>query len=208
MQSTAKFYNGNSDLATMELHQKTLLEKRSFYLLSNQLQLYLKDLEGEHKNYISYESLKGEAKISCRRSPKLLFINIVIFTFSICILLQSLITNQGFIYSIVCLIITFLLTILYQYRQQNYIILETSDRQKIIFLRDQPNRQAVEQFLAQLWLERKRYLREKYFYINYNHNLKQQTERLSWLLEQNVISKAEYQFAQEDWIIDRSYQTS
>jgi hypothetical protein len=208
MQSTAKFYNGNSDLAAMELHQKTLLEKRSFYLLSNQLKLYLKDVEGEHESYISYESLKGEAKISCRRSAKLLFVTIVMATFSICILLQSLITNQKSIYSIISLIIAFLLAVLYQYRQQNYIILETRDRRKIIFLRDKPNRQALEQFLAQLWLDRKRYLREKYFYINYNHNLKQQTERLRWLLEQNVISDAEYQFAQEDWIIDRSYQAS
>jgi hypothetical protein len=208
MQSTAKFYNGNSDLVAMELHQKTLLEKRSFYLLSNQLKLYLKDLEGEHENYISYESLKEEVKISCRRSPKLLFVTIVMVTFSICILLQSLMTNQKSTYSIIPLIIAFLLAILYQYRQQNYIILETRDRRKIIFLRDEPNRQALEQFLAQLWLYRKRYLREKYFYINYNHNLKQQTERLRWLLEQNVISDAEYQFAQEDWIIDRSYQAS
>jgi hypothetical protein len=30
---------------------------------------------------------------------------------------------------------------------------------------------------------------------------------LRWLLEQNVISNKEYRFAQEDWIIDRSYQS-
>ncbi len=199
---------GNSDLEVMELHQKTLLEKRSFYLLSNKLKLYLKSGEGEYENYIGYESLTGEAKICCQQNLKLLFIAIALLTFSACILLQSLIINQGFIYSIIPLIIAFLAIILYQYRQQNYIILATSDRQKVIFLRDKPNRQALDQFLAQLWIYRKRYLREKYFYINYNHDLKQQTERLRWLLEQNVISKAEYRFAQEDWIIDRSYQAS
>jgi hypothetical protein len=97
--------------------------------------------------------------------------------------------------------------VLYRYRQQNYIILETCDRRKVVFLRDKPNRKALEQFLAQLWLQRKEYLREKYFYINYDRDWKQQTDRLRWLLEQNVISKAEYRFAQEDWIIDRSYQS-
>ncbi|NJK57994.1 MAG: hypothetical protein HC939_19395 [Pleurocapsa sp. SU_5_0] len=199
---------GNSDLAVMELHQKTLLEKRSFYLLSNKLKLYLKNREGEHENYLSYESLTGEAKICCQQNSKLLFIAIALLTFSACILLQSLIINQGFIYSIIPLIIAFLSGIIYQYRQQNYIILETSDRRKVVFLRDEPNRQALDQFLAQLWVYRKRYLREKYFYINYNHDLKQQTQRLRWLLEQNVISNAEYRFAQEDWIIDRSYQAS
>ena len=192
----------------MELHQKTLLKKRSFYLLSNKLKLYLKDGEGEYENYISYESLTGETKISYRRNSKLLFATITMVTLSSCILLQSLIINQGFIYSLIPLSIAFLSSILYQYRQQNYIILETRDRRKVVFLKDKPNRQALEQFLAQLWLYRKRYLREKYFYINYNHNLKQQTERLNWLLEQNVISNAEYRFAQEDWIIDRSYQAS
>lgn len=199
---------GNSNLAVMELHQKTFLEKRSFYLLSNKLKLYLKNGEGEYENYLSYESLKGEAKICCQQNSTLLFIAIALLSFSGCILLQSLIINQGFIYSIVPLIIALLALILYQYRHQNYIILETSDRRKVVFLRDKPNRQALDRFLAQLWLYRKRYLREKYFYINYNHDLKQQTQRLRWLLEQNVISNAEYRFAQEDWIIDRSYQAS
>lgn len=191
----------------MELHQRTLLEKRSFFLLSNKLKLYLKDGEGEHENYVNYESLKGEAKISCRKNSKLLFITISMLTFSLCIFLQSLIFNQGFAYIIFPLIVAFLSIILYQYRQQNYIILETCDRRKVIFLRDKPNRKALERFLAQLWQYRKQYLREKYFYISYDHDLQQQTERLRWLLEQNAISKSEYRLAQEDWIIDRSYQS-
>jgi hypothetical protein len=191
----------------MELHQKTLFEKRSFFLLSNKLKLYLKSEEGEHENYISYENLKGEAKISCRHNSKFLFVTITMVTFSTCILLQSFITNQGFIYSILPLSAALLSAVLYRYRQQNYIILETCDRRKVVFLRDKPNRQALERFLAQLWLQRRQYLREKYFYINYDCDWKQQTDRLRWLLEQNVISNAEYRFAQEDWIIDRSYQS-
>jgi hypothetical protein len=191
----------------MELHQKTLFEKRSFYLLSNKLKLYLKNEEGEHENYISYENLKGEAKISCRHNSRFLFVTIIMVTFSTCILLQSFITNQGFIYTILPLSAALLSAVLYRYRQQNYIILETCDRRKVVFLRDKPNRKALEQFLAQLWLQRRQYLREKYFYINYDRDWKQQTDRLRWLLEQNVISNAEYRFAQEDWIIDRSYQS-
>ena len=191
----------------MELHQRTLLEKRSFFLLPNKLKLYLKDTEGEHENYISYESLKGEAKISCRKNPKLLFIAIAMVTFAGCILLQSLLINQGIYYTIFPLVIAILSGVLYLHKQQNYIILETYDRKKVIFFRNKPNRQTLERFLVQLWSCRKQYLREKYFYINQNHDLKQQTERLRWLLEQQVITKAEYKFAQEDWIIDRSYQS-
>lgn len=191
----------------MELHQRTLLERRSFFLLPNKLKLYLKDTEGEHENYISYENLKGEAKISCRRNPKLLYITMAMLTFSICILLQSLWIDQGLSYIIFPLVIAILSGILYRYKQQNYIILETYDRKKVIFFRNNPNRQALERFLVELWSYRKQYLREKYFYINHNHDLKQQTERLRWLLEQQVITKTEYKFAQEDWIIDRSYQS-
>ncbi len=191
----------------MELHQRTLLERRSFFLLPNKLKLYLKDTEGEHENYISYESLKGEAKISYRKNPKLLFITMAMVTFSVCILLQSLLINQGLYYIIFPLVVAFFSGALYRYKQQNYIILETYDRKKVIFFRNKPSRQALELFLAQLWSYRKQYLREKYFYIDQNHDLKQQTERLRWLLEQNVITKAEYKFAQEDWIIDRSYQS-
>lgn len=191
----------------MELHQKTLLEKRSFFLLPNKLKLYLKDTEGEHENYISYENLKGEAKISCRKNPKLLFIALAMVTFSICILLGSLSFNQGLSYIIFPIFAAILSGILYRYKQQNYIILETYDRKKVIFFRNNPNRQILERFLVELWSYRKQYLREKYFYIDHNHDLKQQTERLRWLLEQQVITKTEYKFAQEDWIIDRSYQS-
>ncbi|MEM7591187.1 MAG: hypothetical protein AAF383_06650 [Cyanobacteria bacterium P01_A01_bin.83] len=191
----------------MELHQRKLLEKRSFFLLSNKLKLYLKDIKGEHENYISYENLRGEAKVSCRRNSKLLFVSVAMLTFAICILLQCFLLDRGFEYALFPLIVAVISGILYLFVQQNYIILETCDRRKVIFFRDQPNRHTLEEFLAQLWSYRKQYLREKYFYINHNHNLQQQTERLRWLLEQNVITKAEYRFAQEDWIIDRSYQS-
>ena len=191
----------------MELHQKTLWEKRSFFLLPNKLKLYLKDSKGEHENYISYESLKGEAKISCRKNPKLLFLAVAMVTFSICVLLQSSLANRGFIYIVFPSVVALISAVLYRYRQRNYIILETGDRRQVIFLRDKPNRQALERFLTQLWQHRKQYLREKYFYISYDRDLKKQTERLRWLLEQNVITKSEYRFAQEDWIIDRSYQS-
>jgi len=196
-----------NDLDRMELHQRTLLEKRSFFLLPNKLKLYLKDTEGEHENYISYENLKGEAKISCRKNPKLLFMTIAMVAFSACLLLQSLLSNQGLYYIVFPVVIAIGSGILYRYTQQNYIILETYDRKKVIFFRNKPNRHTLEKFLVQLWSYRKQYLREKYFYINQNHDLKQQTERLRWLLEQQVITKAEYKFAQEDWIIDRSYQS-
>lgn len=191
----------------MELHQKTLLEKRSFFLLSNKLKLQLKDGQGEQENYISYENLKGEARISSRKNAKLLFLAMATLTFAVCVFLQSLILNQAFVSILLPITLAFLSGILYQHRQQDYIILETNDRRKVIFLRDKPNRKALEIFLARLWLYRKQYLRDKYFYINYDRDFKQQTKRLRWLLEENVITKSEFNLAQEDWIIDRSYQS-
>ncbi|BAZ45252.1 hypothetical protein NIES4102_22710 [Chondrocystis sp. NIES-4102] len=191
----------------MELHQRALLEKRSFFLLPTKLKLYLKDAEGEYENYIAYESLKSETQICCRKNPQLLFLTLLSGSLTISLIIHSLVTNQSFKPIIIPAIVTVILAILYNFKQQGYLILETFDRKKVIFLKDQPNRQALESFLAQLWLKRKQYLRDKYFYINPNQNLQQQTERLRWLLEQNVITKVEYQFAQEDWIIDRSYQS-
>ena len=194
----------------MELHQKTLLEKRSFFLLSNKLKLYWRNIEGEQENYIRYETLKGEAKIRCRREPKLLFISLIAMTFSGCLLLQSLSIGRDF-YDIllplgIAVFFGCLFVCLYLYKRENYIILETCDRQKVVFFRNKPNRRDLERFLTYLWSYRKQYLREKYFYIDHNHDLKQQTERLRWLLEQRAITKAEYKFAQEDWIIDRSFE--
>ncbi len=191
----------------MELHQKTLLEKRSFFLLPNKIKLYLKNPEGEYENYISYEKLKSEAQIRCYKNYKLLFITIVAMSSAGCVLLQSFILNSGFIHALFPAIVALLFGILYQVKQQSYIVIDTVDRKKIIFIKDKPNRKILENFLKQLWHQRKQYLREKYFYINHNQNRQQQTERLRWLLEQKAISKTEFKFAHEDWIIDKSYQS-
>ena len=187
----------------MELHQTTLWEQRSFYLLPNKLKIHLNNLEEKRENYVSYESLTGEAQVYCRKNSKLIYIAIATFAFAGCIFLQSLLLNQGLFYAIFLIAVAVLAAVLYQCRQQNYIIIETHDRHKIVFIRDKPNRQALEHFLTQLWSYRKQYLKKKYFYIDRYHNLTQQTKRLRWLLEQNVITKAEFKLAQEDWIIER-----
>lgn len=188
----------------MELHQKTLWERRSFFLLPNKLKIQLRNLAEERENYISYECLTGEAQIYCRKNYKLFYIAIATLAFAGCVFLQSLLLNRGFYYALFPLIVAIATGILYQYQQQNYIILETQDYNRIVFFRNKPNRQALEQFLTQLWSYRKQYLKEKYFYIDRHHNLEQQTKRLRWLLEQNVITKAEFRLAQEDWIIVQS----
>ena len=86
-------------------------------------------------------------------------------------------------------------------------MIETVDRERIIFLRNKPNRQVLGNFLDRLWLQRKKYLREKYFYISHSQNIERQTERLRWLLEEKVITKTEFKLAKDDWIIDKSYQS-
>ncbi len=190
----------------MELHQNALLQKRSFFLLPNELKLYLKDMDGEYENYISYEKLTSKVKIRCRQDGKLFFITMAAIGFSICILLQSLILDQGFSRIIFPSLIAFILGILYQLKKESYIIVETVDSKKIIFLRNKPNRRSLEKFLNQLWLKRKQYLREKYFYIDRSKDMQPQMERLRWLFEQKAISQNEYKLAKEDWIIDKSHQ--
>ena len=191
----------------MELHQRTLWEKRSFYLLPNKIEIFIKNTKGNSKNYVSYESLQGEVIVSQKSNLRLLFIAIALASFSACILLQTILVKQEIVYFLGALVVLFTAGVLYQRRQQNFIILKIHDRQKIVFLCDEPNSQAVEKFLTQLWLQRKKYLREKYFYINHDRDLDRQTVRLQWLLEQQVITKSEYRYAQEDWIVDRSCQS-
>ncbi|MEM8828270.1 MAG: hypothetical protein AAGE96_02805 [Cyanobacteria bacterium P01_G01_bin.19] len=191
----------------MELHQQAWLEKRSFILLPNQLKFHLQDTRGEYESYISYEKLKSEAQIRSQKNHKLFFITVVATTFDLCILLQSIMLNSGFVHLILPGIITVFFAILYKIKKQEYVIVETVDYQKVIFLRDKPNRRTLENFLDRLWLQRKRYLREKYFYISYGQDVRQQTERLRWLLEQKAITKTEFKFAKDDWVIDKSYQS-
>ena len=189
----------------MELHQKTWGRKRSFFLLPNKLKISVEDRKGKRESCCSYESLNRKVQIICYKNPQLFFLALAMIAFSGCLLLQSLIIEEGAYYSVLPLIIAILSIILYQYKQQNYIIIETSIGQKIVFILNKPNRQALETFLVRLWSYRKQYLRDKYFYVNYNCDLDRQTLRLRWLLEQNIITKTEYKLAREDWVIDKSY---
>lgn len=191
----------------MELHQTALLEKRSFFLLQNKLKTYVKNIEGEQEDYITYESLKGEAKVICRKNSNLLFLTMATISFAVCLLIHTLFTSQDFKLAIFPVTVAILLTTLYQTQQQKYTTLETFDRRQVILLHNKPNRKALDRFLKQLWSQRRMYLRDKYFYISHNHDRQQQTNRLRWLLEQNAITKSEFKFAQEDWIIDKSYQS-
>ena len=102
----------------MELHQKAFLQKRSFFLLPNELKLYLKDLDGEYENYISYEKLTSKAKIRCRKDIKLFFITVSAIVFSGCLLLQSLILNLGFTRVIIPSAVALIFGILYQVKAQ------------------------------------------------------------------------------------------
>lgn len=192
----------------MELHQKTLLENRSFFLLPNQIKLYLKDVEGECVNYISYESLQENVQMYRCKNPKLLFIIMATMSFTLGTLLHIVLTNEGLIFIVFPLILTIISVLLYQTQQRKYIIVETFERSKIVFCHNKPNQKALEKFLTQLWIQRRKYLRAKYFYISQNNYTPQkQTDRLRWLLEQNIITQSEFRFAEEDWIIDRSYQS-
>ena len=191
----------------MELHQKTWLQKRSFILLPNKLKLHFKDVQGEHENYISYEKLKTEAQIRSHKNEKLLFLMAMAIGFTICIFLQTIISNTGFVHIIFPSLITLILVVLYRIKKQEYIIVETVDRKQVVFLNNKPNRKALEKFLDRLWLQRKRYLREKYFYISHSQDVQQQVERLRWLLEQKAIDRTEFKFAKDDWVIDKSYQS-
>lgn len=189
----------------MELHQKVFGERRSFFLLPNRIKVCLKNIRGEHESYFSYESLEREAQIIYHKSYRLLFAAIVSIAFLVCLLLPSLAIRGQVYYTVYPLIVAILSIILYLYKRRNYVIIETKDCQKIIFIQNKSNRKALETFLIQLWLYRKQYLRDKYFYIDYSCDPDRQTLRLRWLLEQNIITRAEYELAREDWVIDRSY---
>ena len=188
----------------MELHQKSLLEKRTFFLLPNKLKIYVKNTEGEQEDYVTYESLKGEARVAYCKNPNLLFFTIATVSCSVSILINTLFTNQDLKLVIFPIALSILFATLYQTQQQKYTTIETFDRRTVVFLHNKPDSRTLGRFLNQLWSKRRKYLREKYFYISRHDEREQQTNRLRWLLEQNAITKAEFKLAQEDWIIDKS----
>lgn len=187
----------------MELHQKTLFERRSFFLLDNKIKLYLKDTGGEYENYIAYENLKPNTLIYYGRHNHLFFIALFLTSLSACIALYSILDRKNIIYIIFILLAALCLILFYKLRQQKYLLIETLDRQNIFFLKDKPSSEDLHFFLVCLWQKRKNYLRKKYFYLNLRNNLQQEIERLKWLLEQKAITPSEFILAKDDWIIDR-----
>lgn len=187
----------------MELHQRSLFESRSFFLLDNRLKLYLKDTVGEYENYISYENIKTNILIYQSKSHNFFFLALFLSSFSASIFLYGIFNQQNIIYAIFIFTVACCLGIIYKCRQPSYLIIETIDNKKIVFFNNKPSKESLHLFLISLWQYRKRYLRKKYFYLNLRNNMQQEVARLRWLLEQKAITHDEFILAKEDWIVDR-----
>lgn len=187
----------------MELHQKTLLETRSFFLLDNQIKLYLKNTIGEYENYVYYDKIKPNILIYHRRYNQLFFLTLLLTGFSTCMALYGFVEQANLIYMIFLVLLVGCTILFYKFKTQKYLIIETSDNKKIIFLKDQPSSEDLHFFIICLWYKRKDYLRKKYFYLDLRNNLQQEMARLRWLLEQKAITPSEYILAKDDWIVDR-----
>ncbi len=187
----------------MELHQKTLFESRSFFLLDNQIKFYLKDTGGEYENYVAYENIKPNTLIYYRQRDRLFFIALLLTSFSGCMALYGIVNQTNIIYVVFILSVVFCIIIYYKFKQKRYLVIETLDNRNIIFLKDNPSPEDLHFFIICLWHKRKDYLRKKYFYLNLKNNLQQEIARLRWLLEQKAITPREFILAKDDWIIDR-----
>ncbi len=187
----------------MELHQKTLLATRSFFLLDNQIKLYLKAPIGEYENYVAYEKIKPNILIYYRQPNQLLYIALLLTGFSTSMALSSIADQQNIIYLILVILLVGFILLFYKFKPQKYLIIETLDNKKIIFLKDKPSAEDLHFFIICLWHKRKYYLRKKYFYLDLRNNLQQEMARLRWLLEQKVITHREFILAKDDWIVDR-----
>jgi hypothetical protein len=180
--------------APLELKQKYLFERREFFLESNRIRLFVKDIDGETEIYVQYETVTPNTRIITRQDG---WVYIAAISFGIFALVGFVLNFVGVSslmrWSPLWAVASIIFFGFHLYRRRRYFILDLSDKTSIFFLSNQPSKEILESFVTSLYGMRRQYLREKYFVIDPDNDPDKEIARLNFLLEQEVISKSEFQ---------------
>jgi hypothetical protein len=184
-----------SDENPLELKQKYLGESRQFFLEPNRVRLITKNINGENEYYISYESISTTTRTLTQQKGLVLVLAIMFVIFALTQLIIYFITNYAEFIAVAILlgVVSLVFFALNFYQKRRYFLVDLNDKKSIFFIADKPSSEQLTSFIKSLYEARKQYLRKKYYVINPSNSLHGELEKFQFLLNEEIISEAEFQ---------------
>lgn len=177
-----------------ELKQKYLFERREFFLEPNRIRLFVKDLDGETETYVQYETVTPNTRVITRQDGRVYIAAIAFGIFALVGFVLNLLGISSLMrWAPLWAVASIIFFGFHLYKRRRYFILDLSDQTSIFFIANQPSKEILQNFIVSLYKARKQYLREKYFVINPNSDPDSEIARFNFMLEQEIISKSEFQ---------------
>lgn len=182
----------------MELHQRSLFEKRSFYIEDEALRCIVRDSSGETEVYINYEDLTNVVRNHFVKNSRLFFIALSFSVFSIAGVLYSFSMGTNIRHTGFWIAIAVVIGLFYQITKKQYKLINLNNDKALFIIKNKPSKSMMNHFIDELFAKRKAYLRENYYYIDGDNSREKELSRLNWLLKEKVITNDEYQFAKDE----------
>lgn len=179
----------------MELHQRALFEKRSYYLEEDKLRTFVKDADGETENYLDYEEFSSRTRLHMERNSRLFMVTVSFWAFAILGLVYGMATGSQVRHVGFWLLMALVLGAFYLMTKKRYILLDMDVGRSLFFLRNSPDQATVREFIDRIIKKKQQGLRDKYFYVNRDADRDREEARLKWLLKEDIITDEEYQYS-------------
>ena len=179
-----------------EFRQSKLFIKMSFKFNEEGIDYNTKDLDGEFSKFIHFNDIEPRKK--CRlyteKYPRLLHFGLLasIIAFMYLLMNSTGHLNTSIIVGTILLTCGILLVLAYFLIQITYYLIELEDETQLFVIFNRPSEKKMDDFIDEVFLRRKKYYREQYFYINYEGTKEKELGRMSWLKDENIISHNEY----------------
>lgn len=177
----------------MELSQRKFLNWTKFKICDRGVQISTTSIGISNECTIHFEDITNTISKYSKRYAILFYpvVFFIIFTVIACI---DFAQGKGSIQPVVEFIIPSLLFLgIFFVTSKKCTYIKLSNNKFIVFHTSIPNKETVDFFISEMFLRRNEYLKNKYAYVDKDFPIEKQLNKLMWLLENDIITKDEFQ---------------
>ncbi|MTK53061.1 hypothetical protein [Paludibacter sp.] len=180
-----------------QFFQRTFLIKRKFIFKEDGLQIELKDNDGDFSYFVHFDDILSREKVQITTIKKKIVLQIG-FAFAGLMLLKAIIGYNSDPKSALAaigtsFIIAMLAYVYYQLTLIKYYSVSLDNDTVFLVFFNKPSKTQALHFVDEVFERRRSYLRENYFYIDYENQRKKELNKMEWLYSENIITQNEYE---------------
>jgi|ERR1700722_15630008 len=174
-----------------DLIQKRMLEKREFTLEGNGVNVLTKNLVESNKLFVKFENIPPRSQELTSGSRKL-FMAVIILTFLALVSSPLLFQRDGWEFGVTMWILCIFFWVGFIFGRKSYIFFKQNNT-GVVFFKNKPSAQKLDDFIKKLFVARNVYLLKKYGQFSDVDTFEDKMGRLNYLRAQEVISEEEFE---------------